>query len=104
MLMFSTSSSSMSSAGSSSGTMSTELGSSDDVQPNSLYGGSSAAIYAENEDPLRSELPPAMPVDHEDYTAHTNDPIVAKCVVERASSRRRENYYFMMGKKVGWCV
>ncbi|KAJ2801391.1 hypothetical protein H4R20_003689, partial [Coemansia guatemalensis] len=27
--------------------------------------------------------------------------LLAKCCVERASSRRRENYYFTMGKKVG---
>ncbi|KAJ2560022.1 hypothetical protein EV175_000023 [Coemansia sp. RSA 1933] len=89
----------MSSAGSST-TTGSEIGSPDDLQPNSLYGGSSAA-YAGEAIFLHSELSPEESEEMMDEYVESG-PIAAKCVVERASLRRRENYYFMMGKKSGW--
>ncbi|KAJ1666878.1 hypothetical protein EV178_001962 [Coemansia sp. RSA 1646] len=90
--------SSTGSNGSGSGTIiGSEGSSSEDVQPNSLYGGSAVATEDDGVTvSLRSELSPMMDELEEDSSLLINGPIAAKCVVERSSSRRRENYYFMM--------
>ncbi|KAJ1943913.1 hypothetical protein EC988_006117 [Linderina pennispora] len=101
--------------GSDSGSSTIMDGTIDDSKPNSIYGDSAldSSLIA-----LQDLSPSTVPVNDdddasaledleddiyvlEDATAVAHDLFPAECCVERASSSRREKYYFTMGKKFG---